>query len=87
MVIKSSQKIFNLRKWVETAIMMLFVVILLVLGLTITKLIGLSLTIIGFALLLYFPDSYRFQPEHMTMAGILFGSFILILGIILITFG
>ncbi|MEM5772028.1 MAG: hypothetical protein QXF15_02030 [Candidatus Aenigmatarchaeota archaeon] len=77
----------NKRKWVETAVLMIFIIIIILMGVSLLKLLGLAFIIISFAILLYFPDSFRFQPEYITLAGILIGSLLLIIGAILLLFG
>lgn len=76
----------NIRKWVEIAIMILFISFMLAIGVTLLKLVGLAILIIGFAMLLYYPDSYRFQPQHMALAGIILGVVLTVLGLLLLIF-
>jgi hypothetical protein len=49
-----------------------------------TKIIGAGCILLGFFLVVLFPDSPDFQPPNMTWTGVLFGIFLILLGIYLL---
>jgi hypothetical protein len=48
------------------------------------KIIGASCILLGFFLVVLFPDSPELQPPNMTWSAVLFGIFLIMLGIYLL---
>ena len=49
-----------------------------------TKLLGAGCIVLGFIMVVYFPDATSIQPSSMGWAGVLIGIFLIILGIYLL---